>query len=80
MIVDVKATNKNSGEVISYQLEGDSNTGFTYDGIHMQEVADNKIREVNNSLILRGSPLYTIKSGQSESIEAMTFNIEITAK
>ncbi|MBQ8018143.1 MAG: hypothetical protein IJ258_08580 [Methanobrevibacter sp.] len=80
MIVNVKATNKNSGEVISYQLEGDSDAGFTYEGIHMQEVADNKIREVNNSLILHGSPLYTIKSGQSESIEAMTFDIEISAE
>ena len=80
MIVNVKTTNKNSGEVISYQLEGDSDAGFTYEGIHMQEVADNKIREVNNSLILHGSPLYTIKSGQSESIEAMTFDIEISAE
>ena len=80
MIVNVKATNKNSGEVISYQLEGDSDAGFTYEGIHMQEVADNKIREVNNSLILHGSPLYTIKSGQSESIESMTFDIEISAE
>ena len=80
MIVNVKATNKNSGEVITYQLEGDSDAGFTYEGIHMQEVADNKIREVNNSLILHGSPLYTIMSGQSESIEAMTFDIEISAE
>lgn len=80
MIVNVKATNKNSGEVISYALEGDSDAGFLYEGTHMQEVADNKIREVNNSLILLGSPLYTIKSGQTETIEAMTFDIEITAE
>lgn len=80
MIVDVKATNKISGEVISYKLEGDSDAGFTYEGTHMQEVADNKIREVNNSLILLGSPLYTIKSGQSANIDAMTFDIEITAE
>ena len=79
MIVDVKATNKNSGEVISYKLEGDSDAGFTYEGTHMQEVADNKIREVNNNLILLGSPIYTIKSGESKTIEAMTFTIEITA-
>ena len=50
------------------------------DGIHMQEVADNKIREVNNNLILRDSPLYTIKSGESETIEALSFIIEITAE
>ena len=80
MIVNVKATNKNSGEVISYKLEGDCDAGFTYEGTHMQEVADNKIREVNNNLILMGSPLHTIKSGQSETIEAMTFDIEITAE
>ena len=79
MIVDVKATNKISGEVISYKLEGDKDAGFTYEGTHMQEVADNKIREVNNNLILLGSPLYTIKSGQSETISNMTFDIEITA-
>ena len=80
MIVNVKATNKNSGEVISYALEGDADAGFLYEGTHMQEVADNKIREVNNSLILLGSPLYTIKPGQSEAIEAMTFDIEISAE
>ena len=80
MIVNVKATNKNSGEVISYKLESESNTCFTYEGTHMQEVADNKIREVNNNLILLGSPLYTIKSGQSEKIDSMTFDIEITAE
>ena len=46
----------------------------------MQEVADNKVREVNNNLILQGSPLYTIKSGESAEIEAMTFDIEINAE
>ena len=80
MILDIKATNKKSGEIISFALEGDKDAGFTYEGTHMQEVADNKIREVNNNLILQGSPLYTIKSGESESIEAMTFDIEINAE
>ena len=79
MILKIKATNKNSGEVISYDLEGDSDSGFTYEGTHMQEVADNKIREVNNNLIVLGSPIHSIKSGQSETIESMTFTIEITA-
>ena len=80
MIVNVKATNKNNGEVISYKLEGDSTAGFLCDGTHMQEVADNKVREVNNNLILQGAPLYTIKSGESAEIEAMTFDIEINAE
>ena len=80
MIVNVMATNKINGEVISYKLEGDGADGFLCDGTHMQEVADNKIREVNNNLILQGSPLYTIKSGESAEIEAMTFNIEINAE
>ena len=80
MIVNVKATNKINGEEISYKLEGDSAAGFSYDGTHMQEVADNKIREVNNNLILQGSPLYTIKSGESAEIEAMTFDIVINAE
>lgn len=80
MIVNVKATNKINGEVISYKLEGQAVGGFLCDGTHMQEVADNKIREVNNNLILQGSPLYTIKSGESATIEAMTFDIEINAE
>ncbi len=80
MIIKVKATNKNNGEVISYELEGDSANGFLYEGTHMQEVADNKIREVNNTLILLDSPIYTIKSGESAELEAMSFNIEITAE
>ena len=80
MILDVNATNKKSGEVIAFSLEGNADEGFLYEGTHMQEVADNKIREVNNNLILQGSPLYTIKSGESAAIEAMTFDIEINAE
>ena len=80
MIVNVKATNKHNGEVISYKLEGDGAAGFLYEGTHMQEVADNKIREVNNNLILQGSPLYTIQAGESAAIEAMSFDIEINAE
>ena len=67
-------------EVISFALEGDRDAGFTYEGTHMQEVTDNKIREVCNGLILLGSPLYTIKSGESETIENMTFVTEIAAE
>ena len=48
MILNVNATNKKSGEVISFALEGDKDAGFTYEGTHMQEVTDNKIREVCN--------------------------------
>ena len=79
MILNIKATNKKSGEVISYALEGDADSGFTYEGTHMQEVTDNKIREVCNGLILLGSPIYTIKSGETETIENMTFVTEVTA-
>ena len=80
MILNVKATNKKSGEVISFALDGDSDAGFTYEGTHMQEVADNKIREVCNGLILLGSPIYTIKSGETAEIENMTFITEIAAE
>lgn len=80
MILNVKATNQKSGEVISFALEGNADAGFTYEGTHMQEVADNKIREVCNGLILLGSPIYTIKSGETASIENMTFVTEITAE
>ena len=68
-----------TGEVISFALEGNADAGFTYEGTHMQEVADNKIREVNNGLILLGSPIYTIKPGETEVIENMTFVTEVTA-
>ena len=80
MILKVKSTNKNTGEVISYELDGNADAGFLYEGTHMQEVADNKIREANNNLILLGSPIYTIKPGETETIENMTFVIEITAE
>lgn len=80
MILDVKATNKKNNEVISFKLEGDADNGFRYDGTHMQEVTDNKVREVCNGLILLGSPIYTIKSGQTETIENMTFITEVTAE
>ena len=79
MILDVKATNKKNNEVISFALEGNADAGFKYEGIHMQEVTDNKIREVCNGLILLGSPIYTIKSGETETIENMTFVTEVTA-
>lgn len=80
MILKIKATNKHNGEVIEYELEGDSAAGFLYEGTHMQEVADNKIREVNNSLILLDSPIYTIQSGESATIEAMSFVIDVKAE
>lgn len=79
MILNVKATNKKSSEVISFALEGDADAGFFYEGTHMQEVTDNKIREVCNGLILLGSPIYTIKAGETETIENMTFVTEVTA-
>ncbi|MDO5811392.1 MAG: hypothetical protein Q4Q37_09870 [Methanobrevibacter sp.] len=80
MILNVNATNKKSGELISFTLEGNADEGFLYEGIHMQEVTDNKIREVCNGLILLGSPIYTIKAGQTETIENMTFVTEVKAE
>jgi 3D (Asp-Asp-Asp) domain-containing protein len=80
MILNVKATNTKTGEVISYALEGNADEGFTYEGTHMQEVADNKIREVNDTLILLGSPIYTIKSGETATVDHITFDIEVTAE
>ena len=80
MILKVKAINKKTGEVIEYELEGDSDAGFLYEGTHMQEVSDNKIREVNNNLILLGSPIYTIKAGETANVDAMTFDIEVKAE
>ena len=78
MIIDVKATNKNTGEVISYKLEGEQHAAFTYEGTHMQEVAENKISEVNNILILRDSPIYTKRERETKNVENMTFIITIT--
>ena len=79
MILKIKATNKNSGEVIEYEFEGGNATGFLCDRVHMQEVTDNKIREVNNNLILKESPIYTIKSGETEHLKAISFTIEVKA-
>ena len=45
----------------------------------MQEVTDNKIREVNNNLILKESPIYTIKSCETEHLKAISFTIEVKA-
>lgn len=80
MILKVKATNKKTGEEFDYELEGNADAGFFYEGTHMQEVADNKIREVNNNLILLGSPIYTIKAGETANVSAMTFDIEVKAE
>ena len=80
MIVNVKATNKHNGNVTEYKLEGDSDSGFLYDGVHMQEVADNIIREVNNSLILKDSPIYTIKPGETATLDSISFDVEIKAE
>ena len=80
MILNVNATNKKYGKVISFALEGNADEGFAYEGTHMQEVTDNKIREVCNGLILLGSPIYTIKAGETETIENMTFVTEVTAE
>ena len=77
MILNVNATNKKSGEVISFALEGNADEGFTYEGTHMQEVTDNKVREVCNGLILLGSPIYTIKAGETETIENSTYTVKI---
>ena len=68
MILNVNATNKKSGELISFALEGNADEGFLYEGIHMQEVTDNKIREVCNGLILLGSPILSPSTSKSNEV------------
>lgn len=79
MILNVKVTNKHNGNIFSYELEGNPVDGFLYNGEHMQEVADNKIREVNNHLMLPISPLRTIKPGKTATTETILYKVEITA-
>ena len=39
---------------------------------------NNKMREINNNLMLNDSPIFTIKkAGEKANIKAMTFDIEI---
>ena len=43
-----------------------------------KEVLNNKMREINNNLMLNDSPIFTIKkAGEKANIKAMTFDIEI---
>ena len=45
---------------------------------HPKEVLNNKMREINNNLMLNDSPIFTIKkAGEKANIKAMTFDIEI---
>ena len=45
---------------------------------HTKEVLNNKMREINNNLMLNDSPIFTIKkAGEKANIKAMTFDIEI---
>ncbi|WP_220607914.1 hypothetical protein [Methanobrevibacter oralis] len=86
MIYKIKATNKHNGEIIEFDLEGNAVEGFCYfdeelkEATHLQEVRDNKIREVNNNIILHNSPIYTISSGETAVIDSMSFEILIKAE
>ena len=75
---------KNPSEKFEYELEGESVDSFKYfdeaEGkfFHPKEVLNNKMREINNNLMLNDSPIFTIKkAGEKANIKAMTFDIEI---
>lgn len=75
---------KNPSEKFEYELEGESVDSFKYfdeaEGkfFHPKEVLNNKMREINNNLMLNDSPIFTIKKvGEKANIKAMTFDIEI---
>ena len=78
---------KNPSEKFEYELEGESVDSFKYKIIginkfstsgHPKEVLNNKMREINNNLMLNDSPIFTIKkAGEKANIKAMTFDIEI---
>lgn len=80
MFVIVKATNRKSGKVISYELEGSSDEGFFYKGTPLRKVKDKKIRQINKKLVAIDSPLHTIKPGESENIKSLSYDIEVTAE
>ena len=83
--VKITAVNtKNPSEKFEYELEGESVDSFKYfdeaEGkfFHPKEVLNNKMREINNNLMLNDSPIFTIKkAGEKANIKAMTFDIEI---
>ena len=58
---------KNPSEKFEYELEGESVDSFKYfdeaEGkfFHPKEVLNNKMREINNNLMLNDSPIFTIK-------------------
>lgn len=75
---------KNPSEKFEYELEGESVDSFKYfdeaEGKFFppKEVLNNKMREINNNLMLNDSPIFTIKkAGEKANIKAMTFDIEI---
>lgn len=80
MIVNIKATHKKTKKVISYNLKGNKEEGFFYNGIPMQKVKNKKIREINRKLSLSKSPLYTIKENETKFMKTILYDVEITTK
>ena len=69
---------KNPSEKFEYELEGESVDSFKYFDEAEGKVLNNKMREINNNLMLNDSPIFTIKkAGEKANIKAMTFDIEI---
>ena len=65
---------KNPSEKFEYELEGESVDSFKYfdeaEGkfFHPKEVLNNKMREINNNLMLNDSPIFTIKKAGEKAI------------
>ena len=85
MIYKIKAVNTKNNDVIEYELKRVGPDAFAYydeeleKDVHPQEVAHNIIREINNHLMLIGSPLRYIKPGETKEYnKPMTFDITVT--
>ena len=75
---------KNPSEKFEYELEGESVDSFKYfdeaEGkfFHPKEVLNNKMREINNNLMLNDSPIFTIKKAGEKQIKVVEKIIEIS--
>ncbi len=87
MIYKIKAVNTNNNNVYEFELKRVGPDDFAYfdeelgEDVHPNEIADNIIREICNSLMLVGSPLRYIQPGQTEQYNKhVTFDITVTCE
>ena len=87
MIYKIKAINTHNSDVFEFELKRVGPDDFAYydealgEDVHPNEIADNIIREICNSLMMVGSPLRYIKPGETmEHNTHVTFDITVTCE